>query len=80
MNIIHMLVTYIVLHRTIGYSVVRILEEIFKYIAWSSLCGIYYSITYFVPDKPEKQTKLDDIDFLSEDEDGGFVLIKTQKK
>ena len=79
MNHIHMLITYIILHRTVGYTTVRIIEESLKYLAWSSLYGVYYGITYFIPKKPElfKTAPLDEFDFMTEEEENDFILIKT---
>jgi len=75
-----MLITYIILHRTVGYTTVRIIEESLKYIAWSSLYGVYYGITYFLPkkaDPPLKTAPFDKFDFMTEEEENDFILIKT---
>jgi len=75
-----MLITYIILHRTVGYTTVRIVEESLKYLAWSSLCGVYFGIIYFIPKKtpPFKTAPFDEFDFMTEEEENDFILIKTQ--
>ena len=82
MNLIHFMVSYIVLQRAVGHVATSAAYELSKYLLYTSYCGVCltlttgYSYLFRRPLQLEPLTRLDSIDFeVDYDKENDFVLI-----
>ena len=88
MNYLHMVVSYIILHRAFGHATTALFYEISKYLLYISYCGVCLTLTtsynYLFKQTNNQieyksiQPEFDNIDFEIDEED--YIFIENIKK